>query len=561
MLGAQGRNEGSTDRLAGDSTGIGRVVDVTADHLIASLNLLRDATAGDSGVDAGVRAAGQVGSYLRVSNGSGYTLVMVDRSYRVADRQGKPAYMVQLSPLGEIDAVGDFHRGVAQYPDCGAEVHLMSESSLKHIFASYGDADFSVGHLTSFQSIEVHMDPSAFFGRHAAILGQSGSGKSWTVTNLIQSTLRAMPQAHIILLDMHGEYCDKQVDGVVSYSPFGADKSRSLKAEDLEFPYWLLTFSELCELLVNQSDEHAAVQTSFLRTTLIALRERVNEHLELGHITVDSPLYYSLEDLYKAIRDANQATTDFGKQQLLTYGKFEQLLARMESLLNDNRYDFLMKPRLRVSSESLPQLMRDLVGLGSPAASVSVIDLSAVPYDVVPLVAAQIGRLTYEFNFWNPRCRDFPIFLVCEEAHEYIPRENIPRFREARRSMERIAKNGRKYGVGLCVVSQRPHDVSETVLAQCSSFICLRISNPDDQEYVRSMVPDAARGTFGMLTSLSRGEAIALGEAVPMPVRFRSDLPDPPPNSTDIDYGQKWRTGGGQIDVEKLVSNWHSQER
>lgn len=127
--------------------------------------------------------------------------------------------------------------------------------------------------------------------------------------------------------------------------------------------------------------------------------------------------------------------------------------------------------------------------------------------------------------------------------------------------MERISKNGRKYGVGLCVVSQRPHDVSETVLAQCSSYICLRISNPDDQEYVRSMVPDAARGTFAALTSLSKGEAVALGEAVPMPVRFKVDLPDPPPNSTDIDYADKWRDGGAEVDVEKLVNNWHKQER
>jgi hypothetical protein len=177
------------------------------------------------------------------------------------------------------------------------------------------------------------------------------------------------------------------------------------------------------------------------------------------------------------------------------------------------------------------------------------------------MVTAQIGRLAYEFNFWNPLCREFPIFLICEEAHEYIPREDIPRYREARRSMERISKNGRKYGVGICVVSQRPHDVSETVLAQCSSYICLRLSNPDDQEYVRSMVPEASRGTFAALTSLSKGEAVALGEAVPMPVRFRVDLPDPPPNSTDVDYAGKWRDGGEEISVEQLVSNWHKQMR
>jgi len=336
---------------------------------------------------------------------------------------------------------------------------------------------------------------------------------------------------------------------------------RSLKAQELEFPYWLLAYAELCELITDPADENASIQISFLRSILIRLKRETNEHLELGHITVDSPVYYSLDDLIESVNKANGETSNFGKTQSPLFGKFDQMLVRLNSLLNDTRYDFLMKPKMRNSTESLTDLMKDLVGLGEPKANMTVLDLSAVPFDVVPMVTAQIGRLAYEFNFWNPLCREFPIYLICEEAHEYIPREDIPRYREARRSMERIAKNGRKYGVGLCIVSQRPHDVSETVLAQCSSFICLRISNPDDQEYLRSMVPEAARGTFAALTSLSKGEAVALGEAVPMPVRFKVDLPNPPPNSTDIDYAGKWAHGGKEISVEKLVSNWHRQLR
>jgi len=545
---------------SGENSAIGVLVDVTGDAFTARLEALYDASAGqDPGAEG--TAPGQVGTYLKIRNGSGFALVMVERSYRIADKQGRPVNMVQLSPVGEFGATGEFSRGLARYPLCGATVHPISEDSLRRIFSDFGDADFQVGYLSSTPSIAVHLDASGLFGRHAAILGQSGSGKSWTVTSLIQSTLRAMPQAHIILLDMHGEYSDKEVDGVVSRSPFPAGRTRSFRAEELEFPYWLLSFSELTELLVNPEDEYSSIQISFLRNTLIELRQRVNQHLDLGHITVDSPLYYSLEELSQAIRSANLATSDFGKQKEVTYGAFEQVLVRLDSLLNDNRYDFLMKPQLRTSTDSLQELMKDLVGLGSPRASITVIDLSAVPYDVVPLAAAQIGRLAYEFNFWNVRCREFPLFLICEEAHEYIPRENIPRYREARRSMERISKNGRKYGVGLCVVSQRPHDVSETVLAQCSSFICLRISNPDDQEYVRSMVPEAARSTFAALTSLSKGEAIALGEAVPMPVRFRVDMPDPPPNSIDINYSEKWRSEEVAIDVARLVNHWHLQDR
>jgi DNA helicase HerA-like ATPase len=370
-----------------------------------------------------------------------------------------------------------------------------------------------------------------------------------------------MPQSHIILLDMHGEYSDKDVDGVVSVSPFPQDSVRCLNAQQAEFPYWLLTYSELCDLIVDPTDEDASIQTTFLRSILMRLKREANEHLKMSHLTVDSPVYYSMDTFVEMIEMANSETSDFGKKKSPLFGKFDQLLVRLNSLFGDTRYDFLMKPKTRTSTASLAGLMRDIVGLGEKKAGITVLDLSAVPFDVAPMVTAQIGRLAFEFNFWNPQCRDFPIFLICEEAHEYIPRLEAPRFREARRAMERISKNGRKYGVGICVVSQRPADVSETILAQCSSYICLRISNPSDQEYVRSMVPEAAKGTFAALTSLGKGEAVALGEAVPMPVRFQIDRPDPPPNSTDVDYAGKWNDGGVDIDVEGVVRNWHQQLR
>lgn len=546
---------------ATENAQIGVVIDVSADLFTARLVPGRGEGAADRSSENTHSRMGQVGSYLLVRQSGSRILVMVERSFHATDKQGQSAQMVKMTPLGEFSQEGEFSRGVSHFPTSGAGVFEVSYDELKRIFCSHGEVDYKVGYLTSFEAIDVHLDASAFFGRHAAILGQSGSGKSWTVTSLIQSALRSMPQAHIILLDMHGEYCDKEVDGVIARSPFPSRKVRSLKAQDVEFPYWLLSYSELCELITDPSDENASIQISFLRSILIRLKRETNAHLNLGHITVDSPVYYSLDDLIEAVQKANNETSDFGKKKSPLYGKFDQMLVRLNSLLNDTRYDFLMKPKARKSTESLAALMKDLVGLGDPKANITVLDLSAIPFDMLPMVTAQIGRLAYEFNFWNPLCREFPIYLICEEAHEYIPRENIARYREARLSMERISKNGRKYGVGLCIVSQRPHDVSETVLAQCSTFVCLRISNPEDQEYVRSMVPEAVRGTFAALTSLSKGEAVALGEAVPMPVRFRVDLPDPPPNSTDIDYAGKWRQGGEEISVEKLVSNWHKQIR
>ena len=191
----------------------------------------------------------------------------------------------------------------------------------------------------------------------------------------------------------------------------------------------------------------------------------------------------------------------------------------------------------------------------------TIVDLSPIPSDVRPTVSAQIGRLAFEFNYWNPRFREFPLLLVCEEAHAYIPRERGTGYEGTRRSMERIAKEGRKYGVGLAVVSQRPNELSETVLAQCGNFICLRITNPDDQAYVRRLVPEGSQDLTDILSSLGRGEALVLGECTPLPTRVQMYRPSPTPNSQDADFYGAWRTGPDYLDVNGIVTRWWQQVR
>jgi DNA helicase HerA-like ATPase len=539
---------------------LGHLVEVTGEYFVA---ILKSDIAGFSaekliGMDK-VRI-GQVGSYLIVRQSDTKVLCMVERMWTETTSDDRDIHKLRLTPLGEFNSDGDFERGISHFPTAGAEVKNVSSWNLERIFSDYSEELYKVGKLSNFESIDVFLDASNFFGRHAAILGQTGSGKSWTVTSLIQSAMHSMPNTHIIIMDLHGEYGDKKTDTYVS-SPFPSSKVRCMDALDLEMPYWLLTYANLAEIFISPDDTNASVQLAFLRGALNDLRIQANKGSDLGTITVDSPVFFSLDELREKFEESNQETSDFGRTKGPLYGKFDQLLVRLDSLLNDGRYDFMLKPKLRTSTETLVDLMRDFVGLGEPKANVTVLNLSAVPFDVQPTVTALIGRLAFEFNFWNPKCLEFPIWLVCEEAQEYIPRDADTRYKEARRTMELIAKAGRKYGVGLCVVSQRPKEVSETVLAQCGTFLCLRISNPDDQDYLRAMVPDAARGTFASLTSLSRGEAIAMGSAVPMPVRFQMNLPNPPPNSQDVDFAQKWKTGGAEIDVEQLVRNWHRQVR
>ena len=539
---------------------LGHIVESNGAEFVAQLISEDDGFIPELTIDGVSIRIGQIGSYLMVRQSGIYVLVIVESMWQEVDAEGKLVRMLRVNPLGEITAKGGFSRGVAHFPTTGAELHLVTAPTLSLLFSKYSEADFKVGKLSAFESVDVFIDPDAFFGRHAAILGQSGSGKSWSVTSFIQSTLRAMPNAHVIILDLHGEYGSKEWDPSTS-PPFPADKVRCIKASDLEIPYWLLTYEELIELLIDDDDPNASVQIAFLRGTLLELKRETNEHLDLGHITVDSPIYFPLETLLERFKFANETTADFGKTKTALTGKFDQLLVKLQSRLNDTRYDFLLRPKKRNSSESLAGLLRDFVGLGDQNAKVTVLDLSSVPFDVHPTVTAQIGRLAFEFNYWNPKCREFPIFLIAEEAHSYIPRATTVGHQGTRRSFERIAKAGRKYAVGLCVVSQRPNELSETVLSQCSTFVCLRITNPDDQEYVRALVPDAARGILEALTSLAQGEAIATGEGVPMPVRFRVTMPDPPPNAQDIEYAGMWARGPADTDVEHIVDCWRRQRR
>ncbi len=558
------------------STVIGYVVDVQANVLTASLieddqGRAPTVTIGDEDI-----LVGQIGSYVSIRQNDVNLVAIVTR---MTEQEALAAPTIEtpgedtarlpfakriarLTPIGSIRANGEFDRGVGRYPTTGAEVHAVGSTDIAKMFERFQSKGFSVGTVATHPSLRVCLDPSNLFGRHFAILGQTGSGKSWTVAALVQRTVAVMPRAHIIILDLHGEYCWKREDGTRHYA-FADAMVRHVDARELEIPYWLMTYAELCDLLIEHSEREATNQTAFFRDCLFEGRQAENRlptsALGLPRVTVDTPIYFSLDDLIAQVRAKNIERV--GNRQGPMFGDFDRFLMRIESKLNDTRYDFLLKPTKRNSSASLSEMLRDFVGLGAQKAAVTVIDLSSVPFDVRPTVAAQIGRLAFEFNYWNPKYRDFPILLICEEAHAYIPRASESQFAGSRKSMERIAKEGRKYGVGLAVVSQRPHEVSETVLAQCGTFICLRITNPNDQAYVRSLVPESEGDLVNVLAGLGRGEALVLGEAVPLPTRLQFDKPNPTPNSDDVDFYAKWIDGPTDLDVDTIVKRWRSQER
>jgi len=506
-------------------------------------------------------ARGQVGTFVTLQQATS-RLIAVVQEMRGLDARIPTAAggTLIVNPLGEITAEGRFRRGISDYPLPGAEVRTVTAADVDAIFAGVRPLDFPLGRLKDYPDARVFLDPSSLCGRHFAILGQSGSGKSWAVASVLQHLVATRPRAHIILLDLHGEYCWVDRDGS-ERSAFDPDCVRYLDARQLEIPYWLMTFAELVDLLIDPNDDNAPVQTAFLRDIVLDLKRKNGAQFGLQSISVDSPVYFPLTRVYESFKEANELRTDFGKTRGPLFGQFDQFLIKLQSRLADGRYDFLLNPSRRNCSESLPGLLRDFVGLGSPKRAINVIDLSPVPFDIRPGIAAQIGRLAFEFNYWNPRAREFPILVVCEEAHAYIPRDPGSSFAGARKSMERIAKEGRKYGVALAVVSQRPQELSETVLSQCGTYICLRLTNPDDQAYVRQLVPEGESDFVNVLTTLGRGEAMALGEAVPVPIRFQIDRPDPAPNSSDVDYHGCWRDGPEDLDIEGIVGRWWRQGR
>ncbi|MEQ1530496.1 MAG: ATP-binding protein [Methylococcales bacterium] len=515
-------------------------------------------------VDSEQTLAGQIGSYVVIRQINIKILAFIFKvwdKYRFdSDGTRRADRFMSLIPVGELQEDGAFIRGIRSYPTPGAKVFAVGLSDLNAIFSKYQDYQFYIGQLASQKKYHLSLDPRALFGRHFAIIGQSGSGKSWTVTSLIQNTIKSMPKCHIIMLDLHGEYCWKDYEGVL-HSAFPEKLVNYIDATKMEMPYWLLTYAELVDLFIDRADQGATAQMSFMREILQQLKRKEAKDIGLETVTIDTPIYFPLAELYRQFKNANEERKDFGKVHGALFGQFDEFLIRMQSRLNDVRYDFLLKPKVCTNSASMAGILKQFVGLGANKANITVVDLSSVPTDVRPAISAQVGRLAYEFNYWNPQRRDFPITLICEEAHAYIPREKGGQFDGTKKMMERIAKEGRKYGVSIGVVSQRPTELSETMLAQCSSFICLRTTNPDDQAYIKGLVPEAESDLTDVLSSLGRGEALILGEAAPLPTRVQIYRPNPEPKSNDVDYFTGWREGPDGLDVEYIVNLWRTQTR
>ena len=458
--------------------------------------------------------------------------------------------------IGTLSHEGQFNRGVAVYPNVGQKVKMVGLEELKEIFSEFVKQDFSFACLSQAEDQRAFIHVDRFFGRHTAILGTTGSGKSCTVASILQQTIKKYPDTHILVIDLHGEYA----------AAFPND-TQIIEADKVELPYWLLNFEEFQDLAVDINEFTAHNQITGLRDALLLTRQNTDkmEKLGLGNaVTVDSPIYFDLQVMLQQISEWNTemvpgATKGKEKKGPLN-GVFDRFLIRFNSKINDPRFRFMFSPTNYSGNVSLPQLLKEYLSIDT-GKRMTVVDLSGIPFEGVGVVVSVISRVVYEFNFWNPDQRKFPVLMVLEEAHNYIPNRPEAKFSAARAAVERLAKEGRKYGIGIMVVSQRPKELSETVISQCNTFIAMRLTNPEDQNYVRRLVPDSLVGLMDMLPSLRTGEALIVGDSVVMPTRALIDFPKPEPESADVKFAEHWAKGIRGMDVDRIVKRWRARRK
>jgi DNA helicase HerA-like ATPase len=561
---------------------IGRITSVLADRLTISL----DDFASDNGAESGVPEnmsvnlsgdsgptpllIGQPGTFVSVAIPSGQLLAMItgidmketsptaaELKSAIAEGSAIPeTHKRELSavPIGTIDSGGKFERGADILPTVTSPAFAVPPQTINSIYEQYAEGNFSLGHLSLVPDQEANINLDSFLSRHGAILGQTGGGKSWTVASFLQK-ISQFPQSTVVLFDLHGEYAQA----------FG-DEAEIISGDDIELPYWLMNSEELLGLMVDRSESAAPNQIAKFKSLLQSAKETHAENQSLGieKITIDTPVYFDFENILNEFRRLDtqmvRGSNNREKQGPL-FGQFTRLLMRADSRLGDRRYDLIFKPKTYNTSASMEDLFRKLLGEKSDdRKKVVVIDLSPVPFDVRNSVISLIMRCLFDFSYWFRRVNGttYPISVFADEAHIYL-NDHDSDARSTRESAERIAKEGRKYGISLTVISQRPREVSATILSQCNSFLCLRISNPDDQSYVKNLLPDSVRGLTSMFSNLRRGEAILLGDSVMMPTRIKIDRPAPTPHSEDTSFYECWNEDPSDLDVAAVLDAWRKQ--
>ena len=492
--------------------------------------------------DPSVAMSGQVGSQVKMAVGNAWLIANV-RTLRAGDSGGLVAHVDFLGE-GSRDASGkltNFRRGVTRYPIPGSEVMAVTTNDLRAIFAASDEPNIEIGTVYPTDDIRgaLYVDP--MLSKHFAILGSTGTGKSTSVALILHRISQLSPEGHILMIDPHGEY-----------SAAFKNCGELFNVDNLQLPYWLMNFEEHCEVLLTTQGQERQRDADILAKCLLAARTKGKDLSTLGKVTVDSPIPYLLTDLNGIIVN-EMGKLDRAGDTL----PFQRLKTKLDELRADPRYTFMFSGML--VSDSMPTLLAKLFRLPSHGKPISIVDVSGVPSEVTSVVVSILARMVFDYAIWSRTEAQRPLLLVCEEAHRYVPKDEHSGAQAVRKILERIAKEGRKYGVSLGLITQRPSDLAEGVLSQCGTIISMRLNNDRDQACVRAAMPEGARGFLDAIPALRNRECIVCGEGVAIPIRVRFDdlEPEKRPASSDPSFARLWRETGDEAGIiSRTIKRW-----
>lgn len=534
-----------------------------------------------------------VGSYLRVSDSEDCAIIAIIENFSIEkSEEGERKYILEAVPIGFLNSEGRFLRGGNNIAIPPTEVKPAVETEIQKIYNQIeGKKQFVFSKLVQNKNISVPVDGDKFFSKHIAIVGSTGSGKSHAVAKIIQQAkdekdegYEGLNNSHIIIFDIHDEYKSAFPD------------SNYLGIDNIVLPYWLMNGEELEELLIESGEFQAYNQSSLLRRVITRNKQKLNSDNE---VTFDTPVKFSIDQVLNCITNLSQETRNSKKPSEIrikdsqkefntdeekydyyfekkydfeetkqgsiskgTYndGTLEKFISRIKNKATDKRLDFLFGEK--VNTVSFEEVLMQLLGYKEENKSnVTIIDLSGVPFEVLSITVSLISRILFEYGYYykklevNDKCYT-PLFLVYEEAHKYVPKDKDAKYNSSRTAIERIAKEGRKYGVTLAIVSQRPSEISETIFSQCNNFIAMRLTNPDDQNYVKRLLPDSLGPLTDSLPALGCGDAILIGDSIIMPSLVKINRCDPEPSSNDIEYLQEWKKKWLDVKFESIADKW-----
>ncbi|MFM9851706.1 MAG: ATP-binding protein [Sphingomonadaceae bacterium] len=528
-------------------TEIGYVLDISGSSSRISLSQAAIETLSQNH-DPSLAMAGQVGSQIKIRVGATWLVANVRTLSAASDAPGMIAGNIDF--LGEGDEerltgkIYNFRRGVTRYPTPGAQVHAVTSDDMRQLYAADDRPHIEIGTVYPTRDIRGALYVDAMLGKHFALLGSTGTGKSTSAALILHRICELAPQGHIVMIDPHGEYS-------AAFKTNGA----LFDVTNLAMPYWLMNFEEHCEVFITSQGRERQLDCDILSKCLLAARGKSRVAEGIAKLTVDSPIPYLLSDL-TALIQAEMGKLDKAGDN----APYMRLKTKIEEIKSDPRYSFMFSGMMVADTMAsfLSRIFR-LPGDGKP---ISIIDVSGVPSDITSSVVAVLSRLVFDYAIWSRNEPQRPILLVCEEAHRYIPSDRVTTGAAVRKILERIAKEGRKYGVSLGLITQRPSDLAEGVLSQCGTIIAMRLNNDRDQAYVRAAMPEGARGFLDTIPALRNRECIICGEGVGIPVRISLDNLDENkrPASADPLFSQLWQQTGGEDEiVQRVVRRWRSQ--